>query len=280
MTRFIALCKIIETGSFTRAADVLGYTQAAVSQMIKSLEEEYGVSLIVRMRSGIKLTPEGEVLFPIINSIVSGYNLLGERANDLFSLDDGEVKIGALPSVSQNILPTLIKKFIGKYPGIRFVLNQGCNGELSEMLRHGKIDFALMHPTDQSGMKYEFIMTEEYRAVVGFNHPLSGRKSLRFEDLADEPIILVEDGNNLSDFGKLSDIKFTVCDSTAALAMVSEEIGIGIIPAYAIRLCESEKFVAIPLEPEVSYEIGICFRNEIPLSSAARKFADFVIGNL
>ena len=60
MNKYIALQKIVEFGSFSKAAEAMGYSQSAMSQMIASLEDELSIKLINRFRSGIKLTPEGE----------------------------------------------------------------------------------------------------------------------------------------------------------------------------------------------------------------------------
>ena len=66
MNRYRAFLKVVETGSYTKAAEILGYTQPALSQMITSLEKETGITLLYRSRYGIRLTPEGERLFPTI----------------------------------------------------------------------------------------------------------------------------------------------------------------------------------------------------------------------
>ena len=66
MNRYIALQKIIEMGSFSRAAEAMGYSQSAMSQMISSLEEETSLKLVNRFRTGAKLTLEGEELYPHI----------------------------------------------------------------------------------------------------------------------------------------------------------------------------------------------------------------------
>ena len=65
MNRYIALQKIVELGSFTKAADVLGYTQPAISQMISSLERELSIKLLYRSRYGIHLTLEGGTAFSL-----------------------------------------------------------------------------------------------------------------------------------------------------------------------------------------------------------------------
>lgn len=80
MNRYIALQKIVELGSFTKAADVLGYTQPAMSQMITSLEKELGIKLLYRSRYGVHLTIEGERLFPDIQKTISQYLSMQELA--------------------------------------------------------------------------------------------------------------------------------------------------------------------------------------------------------
>lgn len=76
MQKYIALLKIIEAGSFTKAAELLGYTQPALSQMIASLEKELFVKLLYRSRYGVQLTPEGDRLLPSIQSTVTQYEAM------------------------------------------------------------------------------------------------------------------------------------------------------------------------------------------------------------
>lgn len=80
MNRLIALQKIIETGSFTKAASALGYTQSSVSQMIASLENELSIKLLTRSRTGIKLTIEGAELYPLIERSIIGYRAMQEKS--------------------------------------------------------------------------------------------------------------------------------------------------------------------------------------------------------
>ena len=73
MNRYLAFQKVVELGSFTKAAEVLGYTQPAMSQMITSLEKELSIKLLYRSRYGVRLTLEGERLFPSIRQMVAQY---------------------------------------------------------------------------------------------------------------------------------------------------------------------------------------------------------------
>ena len=69
MNRYLALQKIVELGSFTRAAEALGYTQSAMSQMIASLEEELSIKLLIRSRTGAQLTLEWAELYPYVERL-------------------------------------------------------------------------------------------------------------------------------------------------------------------------------------------------------------------
>lgn len=73
VNRYLALHKIVELGSFTRAAEALGYTQSAMSQMIASLEDELSIKLLIRSRIGARLTREGAELYPYVERLVYQY---------------------------------------------------------------------------------------------------------------------------------------------------------------------------------------------------------------
>lgn len=141
MIRYTAFCKIVELGSFTRAAEVLGYTQAAISQMVRSLEAELKLTLLTRTRSGIRLTPEGELVYPFIQKTVACERALADKAREIYDLGAGEIRIGTFSSISQHWLPSLIKRFNQKYPNILFRLYQGDYTTMGDWLRSGYIDF-------------------------------------------------------------------------------------------------------------------------------------------
>lgn len=92
MNRYIVLQKIIELNSFTKAADALGYTQSAISQMVASLEEELSIKLLYRSRVGVKLTNEGESLYPFIERTILQYRAMQEKVNEIKGLDTGIIR--------------------------------------------------------------------------------------------------------------------------------------------------------------------------------------------
>lgn len=164
MHRYIALKKIVELGSFTKAADVLGYTQPAMSQMITSLEKELSIKLLYRSRYGIRLTIEGERLFPAIQNTISQYQSMQEIAKEIRGLDSGTIRIGTLSSISCHWLPQLIQAFQEKYPNVEFILHQGDNNSIPEWIRTSEIDFGFVNlDVLLSASKTRFIKEGEYQ---------------------------------------------------------------------------------------------------------------------
>ena len=152
MNRYIAFLKVFERNSFSDAARDLGYTQSAVSQMIKSLEEELGVTLLVRSRSGVALTYEGRHLLPYIRDTVNAYRMLQSQAAGFSGLEQGTIRLGTFTSVSSYLLPPAMERFRRLHSGIRFELYQGLYYEIEDWVREGVVDFGFtdMLPTTRA----------------------------------------------------------------------------------------------------------------------------------
>ena len=165
MNRYIALQKIVELRSFSKAAAALGYTQSAISQMIASLENELSIKLLYRSRTGVHLTLEGEDLFPFVQKTVLQYQAMEERSKEIRGLETGIIRIGTISSISCHWLPGLIQEFQQSYPNVQFVLHQGDYTTIPEWVRTGEADFGFVNPDAVKGMKIQFIKEGELRAV-------------------------------------------------------------------------------------------------------------------
>lgn len=111
MNRYKALLKVVEVRSYTKAAKIFRYTQPALSQMISSLEKETSITFLYRSRYGIRLSPEGERLFPLIKKTVQQYEELHQLENEIIGLDSGIVRIGTVSSISCQWLLSIIQHF-------------------------------------------------------------------------------------------------------------------------------------------------------------------------
>ncbi len=274
MQRYIALLKVIEVGSFTKAAELLGYTQPALSQMVASLERELSVKILYRSRYGIRLTPEGEQLYPAIRNSVLQYEVMRTAADEIRGLDSGIVRIGTVSSVSCHWLPEVIRAFWQEHPNIQIVLHQGDYTSIPEWVRTGAVDFGFVNPHAVRGMETTVIKSGEFRAVLPKNHPLSNKESLLLKDLADEPFLLLEEGSYsepLEAFRAADitpDIRLRVHDDYSILSMVEQGLGVSILTELVLHKTNYD-VVVLPIEPAIIRTMSIVTkdRNTLPLAS-------------
>lgn len=284
MQRYIALLKVIEVGSFTKAADLLGYTQPALSQMIASLEKELSIKILYRSRYGIRLTPEGERLYPSIQNSVLQYEAMRRTADEIRGLDSGIVRIGTVSSVSCHWLPGIIRTFWQKHPNIQIVLHQGDYTSIPEWVRTGAVDFGFVNPHAVKGMETTIIKSGEFRAVLPKNHPLTEKKSLTLENLAEEPFLLLEEGvysEPLEAFhaaGITPNVKLRVHDDYSILSMVEQGLGISILTELVLHKT-SYDVMALPIEPVIIRTMSIVTKDKNTLPLASKEFIRYLMEN-
>ena len=284
MQRYIALLKVIEVGSFTKAADLLGYTQPALSQMIASLEKELSIKILYRSRYGIQLTPEGERLYPSIQNSVLQYEAMRRTADEIRGLSSGIVRIGTVSSISCHWLPGIIRTFWQKYPNIQIVLHQGDYTSISEWVRTGAVDFGFVNPNAVKGLETTVVKSGEFRAVLPKNHPLSWKKTLTLKDLASEPFLLLEEGaysEPLEAFhaeGITPNITLRVHDDYSILSMVEQGLGVSILAELVLHKTGYDVAV-LPIEPAIIRTMSIVTKDKNTLPLASKEFIQYLLAN-
>lgn len=285
MNRYIALQKIIETGSFSKAAQVMGYSQSAMSQMIFSLEEEMSIKLVNRFRTGAKLTPEGEELYPYIEKLIYQYYSVQEKIKEIQGLETGIIRMGTLASISAHWLPNLLKEFQERYPGVEFVIHQGDYTSILEWIKTGVVDFGFVNPKAVTGIETIVLKEGDMLAVLPENHPLGKKDVIPLELLASEPFILLEEGHYyepleaFKSIGVSPDIKYTIHDDYAIMTMVEAGLGVSILAElvlhrtnYKIKLCATE--------PKISRTIAIGYKDKSSMPIACKRFIKLLQSHL
>ena len=183
-----------KTGSLTLAAAELSISQPAVSQAMKQLEGALGAKLFVRSSRGIRLTPEGQVLYEYVKS---GYEQISQgekKLSSMISLDYGELKIGASDMTLKYYLLPLLEEYHERFPKIRVTVTNAPTPETLSLLRQGKIDFgAVSTPLAKAG-EFQTIPVKEIEDVF-----VAGRKFMQYknhmldlQELEKLPIISLE----------------------------------------------------------------------------------------
>lgn len=281
MNRYEVFIKVVECGSFTKAAEVLDYTQSAVSQMVHTLEEELSTTLLLRSKNGVILTADGEAYYPYICSINNAHRELEEKYREMQGLGGGKIRIGSFTSVSRNWLPGLMKAFKEKYPDVRFELFQGEYTNIGQWIKEGRVDFGFVVPDAVSGLQVLPLYTDEMVAVLPKNHPLSSKNTVALADLADCPNILLDEGElsvplNAYEKNHLEpNIQYRVYDDYSIITMVEQELGVSILYKAVVQNLERSCAVR-PIEPIVERTVAIACKNRKTLPVASRYFMDFI----
>lgn len=284
MNRYIALEKIVELGSFTKAADVLGYTQSAMSQMIASLEKELSIKLLRRSRTGVKLTLEGEELYPFIERSILQYRAMLEKANEIKGLETGIIRVGTISSITCHWMPKLIKGFEELYPKVQFLFHQGDYTSIQEWIKTGAVDFGFITPPAVTDLETITIKDGEMLVVLPKDHRLARHETVKLEEIVSEPFILLEEGhyseplNAFHAAGLEPNIKYTIHDDYAIMTMAEAGLGISILAELMLRR-NNYDIVCLPLDPPVYRTLAIGYKDKNSLPVAAKYFIEYLLAN-
>lgn len=138
--KYMSFVKTVEYGSFTKAAEILNYSQSGISRMIADLEKEWNIVLLERSKGGVKLTSDGLRLLPYTKNLVKEYEKLQMQVDELNGLRSGLIRIGTFSSVATHWLPNIIREFQRDYPHIDYELLLGDYTEIEEWILEGRVD--------------------------------------------------------------------------------------------------------------------------------------------
>lgn len=284
LLKYMAFVKTVECASFTKAAEILNYSQSGISRMINDLETEWGISLLERSRAGVSLTGDGSRLLPHAKAVVSEYEKLQMAVDSLNDLQAGIIRIGTFSSVATHWLPQIIKEFRKDYPGIDYELLLGDYTEIEEWITTGRIDFGFLRLPTQPQLDTIPLARDELMAVIPETHPLADRDTFPVKALCDEPFMLLEKGAKGSkaeiskifgENGLSPQIKFTTWDDYAIMSMVENGLGISILPRLILRRIPY-RIIAKPLDVPAFRTIGIALKDEKTASLATKRFLQYV----
>ncbi len=281
LQKYISFVKTVEYGSFTKAAEILGYTQSGVSRMIADLEKEWGVSLLERNKSGVKLTSDGMKLLPYAQNLCADFDKLQMQVDELKGLQSGLIRIGTFSSVATHWLPNIIKEFQKDYPNIDYELLLGDYTEIEEWIHTGRVDCGFLRLPTHPDFETVFLEKDRLMAIIPENHPLREREKFPVEALCNEPFMLLEKGakaeisevferNNLT-----PNVKFTTWDDYAVMSMVESGLGIAILPELILKRVPY-RILAKELDVPAYRNIGLALRERKTASLAVKRFIEYL----
>lgn len=274
-----ALLVSAELGSFSRAADSLGYTQSGITHMMNSLETELGIPLLVRGNRGVRLSAEGERLEPLLRRISADAEALEQEIALTRGVESGLVRIGAYSSVSLHWLPEILERFQEEYPGIEVQMFEGDGQEMISWLGSGRIDMAFMSGQSGSGLETIKIMDDPMLAVLPKNHPMASAEAFPIERFREEKFLVYQGlsgpdedlSRAMKEYGIGTKARFTSNFDMNIVAMVEHNLGVTILPQLILQ-GRSYNVATLPLYPSLSRELVMALRPDSDASPAMRRF--------
>jgi DNA-binding transcriptional LysR family regulator len=280
ISKFEAFVKVVEQGSLTKAAVMLGYTQSGVSHIISDLEEEFGFALLFRSRAGVRLTADGERVLPVIRSILNSNERLNEIIASVHGLDSGTVRIGTFTSVAVHWLPGMIKEFLDAHPNIDIKLMNGDYHDVEQWINEGAVDLGFVVLPTPLDCECVPLIEDKLLAVLPPEHSLAKLQRFPVEEFEHEPYIsLLENSDQdarsaLEKAGVRRNIKFVTKDDYAIIAMVEQGLGVSIMPELLLKGYKNIK--ALELSIPSSRTIALAIPEASKASPASCSFSNHI----
>lgn len=271
--------------SFTKASKCLHVTQPSISKVIKTLENELDVILLIRSGKQVELTDAGQALLQQAQTVLTSMDNLTTRLADIVGLKKGHLVIGLPPMIGARFFPHVIGEFKRIYPDIEIKLLEVGSKQVESNIEDGTLDLGVVAlPLNSDIFEIFSFIHESLHIVLYPGHPLAAQSQLTLKDLRTESFILYHNDFSLNDLiiSKCEEQGFTphiVCQSSQwdfIAEMVLAKLGIALLPETICHELERQRYHIIPLvDPVIPWDLAILWQKGKYLSFAAREWLTF-----
>lgn len=275
---------VAKTEQISKSAEILNVSQPAISQQIKSLEDQIGFKLFSRSKKGVKLTQEAEEIFAYCKNIFAQVESINHTLQNISSLDTGTLRIGASDTICKYYLIDKLKTFEELYPKIRYRVTNCTTNESLTLLKNNDVDIAFVHtPVTNQNFTFRPCLTLEDYFVCSKDFDCSQIKEL--SDLTKYRTLLLEKSShsrksldsNLLRYNVELRPKFELASLDLLIEFAKKNMGIICVSKQYIKTeLESQELKIIPLKEKLDLRsISLAFDNNT-ISHAAKRFMEIL----
>ena len=275
-----ALLMAVDLGSFTKAAEVLGYTQSGLTHMMNSLEKEVGFTLLERGRSGVRLTEEGERIAPAVREFLQANARLDSVIKQVASSRTEIIRVSAYASIAMHWLPGIIQRFREECPDVDVDIRMADHVDVPyELLAQGKMDAILVSPQDEGQYEWVHLADDPMFAVLPKDFDTQGMTAFPLAAFEARDFIMPSQGFDkdimriFNRIGVKPHILPTWVDDPTVISMVSHGLGVSMMTELTVR-GRTDGVKLLPVEPASSRELGLAVRSLDAASDGLRHFID------
>ncbi len=266
---------------FGRAADKCNVSQPTLSVAVKKLEDELGVALFERSSGDVRVTPIGAQVVAQAERTLAEAVRVAEIAAAGKDPLTGPLRLGVIYTIGPWLLPALVPRVKERAPQMPLYIAEGYTENLLERLKSAELDvLVLALPIEESGLVVQPVYDEDFRTLVPVAHPWAGLKSLRPDQLLDEPLLMLGAGNCFRD--QVLDLctRASRGESPQVLEgssletirhMVSSGVGVTVMPASSVDgIAADDALLRVKpfVEPSPSRRVGLVWRSSFPRHKA------------
>ncbi|MDN3219756.1 LysR substrate-binding domain-containing protein [Pseudomonas nunensis] len=270
-------------GTMTRAAELLGISQPAISSTIANLEHETGLKLFVRKGGRLQPTPEARLFFVEAERALEAVEKTQRIAKEIRTGKRGHLAIAAYASISINLLPRLMAEFAQERPGLELKIITRNSQAVRELMSTQQFDLAIAElPLDYPTSNMQ-VISYECQCMLPIGHPLAALDVITPADLGGVPFVSLFKGDPIyqqlamafSTYGAAWNVVAETEFFSTACELVGAGMGVGIIDPVVSRPF-SKDLVLRPFSPAIKYEIALLLPTQEEPSQLAREFARFL----
>ncbi|HYF92222.1 MAG TPA: LysR family transcriptional regulator [Symbiobacteriaceae bacterium] len=244
MQHLITFCKVVEEGSFTRAAQALNLTQPSVTKQIGALEDHLQISLFTRQGKQTHLTPAGELVYEYARQIHHLVSQCEGAVGELRSPGAGHITIGCVHTIGMFTLPDMLAEYARQNPRVKINVKTGNNIETVTMLLHGEVDLGITTtPQVHERLESHALFEDPLLVVANPEYAKDLPAELSLEDLARQPMIAYVRGARfrittdllLEQVGISPNVVMEFDNHEAIKTMVRLGFGVALEPQSAVR---------------------------------------------
>ncbi|MCC7450846.1 MAG: LysR family transcriptional regulator [Anaerolineae bacterium] len=275
---------VVESGSFSGAADRLYLTQPAVSQHIQDLEARLGVKLFKRGRRGVSLTAAGETLRDYTSCILRLVAEAESAVTNVEQLSGGQIRIGATPGAGMYLLPDWMRAFQRRFPNLAISLTTDVTAQVIAGILNHTLDMGFIEgEPDNNGRLAQLVLQEVSQyVIVGQGHDWCGRETIAIHDLNGQPFITRTRNSQtrawldqlMNEYGVTVNVVAEFDNPEAIKQAVISGMGLAIMPEYVVRRERDLRLLrAVPVaDAALVRTLKLVWDGQSPFKPAARAF--------
>ncbi|HEX4480797.1 MAG TPA: DNA-binding transcriptional regulator OxyR [Rudaea sp.] len=238
------LVALAEHKHFGRAAEASFVSQPTLSTQIKKLEDELDVSLVERTPRKVLLTEVGKEIAQRARDVLTEVEQIRAIARRTRDPESGTIRLGIFPTLGPYLLPHVIPRIRERFPRLELLLVEEKTEVVLRQLREGRLDAGILAlPVHDDQLHAEFLFEEQFLLAVPEQHQLAKRTTLKLDDLADESLLLLEEGHCLRDqaldvcrtSGANEKSGFRATSLETLRQMVAANVGITLLPSLSVQ---------------------------------------------